>query len=45
LVRSLTRGVLTAGDRLTFTVRAPGLVTERIEVRIRNGVAPTARLR
>jgi hypothetical protein len=44
LLRSLAGRVLSAGDRLTFAVRAPNLITERIEVRIRNGVRPTARL-
>jgi len=44
LLRSLAGRVLRAGDRLTIAVRAPNMVTERIEVRIRYGVVPKARL-
>ncbi|HEY5316485.1 MAG TPA: hypothetical protein VIJ20_00790, partial [Solirubrobacteraceae bacterium] len=44
LLRSLTGRVLRDGDRITFTVRAPALTAERIEVRIRDGVRPKARV-
>jgi hypothetical protein len=35
---------LHAGDRLLVTVTAPRHVTERIELKIRNGRKPAARL-
>jgi hypothetical protein len=44
LLRSLAGRVLSAGDRLTVTARAPNMVTQRIEIRIRDGVVPKARL-
>jgi hypothetical protein len=43
-LRSLAGRVLSAGDRLTVTARAPNMVTQRIEIRIRDGVVPKARL-
>jgi hypothetical protein len=43
-LRSLAGRVLGAGDLLEITVTSPGLLPERIGVRIRNGEAPRARL-
>ena len=44
LLRSLARRMLRAGDRLTITASAPGMRSEQIEVRIRDGAEPKARL-
>jgi hypothetical protein len=40
LWRSLTQELFTAGERETFTITAPGLLPERLELRIRDGAGP-----
>lgn len=37
---ALTQQVFTAGEHETFTITAPGLLPERLELRIRNGAGP-----
>ncbi len=39
LFGSLYGHVFRAGDRLVFTIRAPGLISERVELRIRKGAS------
>jgi len=44
LFGSLYGHVFRAGDRLVFTIRAPGLISERVELRIRKGAPPQGRI-
>lgn len=44
LLRSLDGSVLHAGDRLQITIREPGLIAERVSLRIRDGRRPLASL-
>lgn len=44
VIGSLLAGRFTAGQKLLINVAAPHLRTERIEIRIRNGKMPSARL-
>jgi hypothetical protein len=44
LIRSLEASVFHAGERLTITVSAPGWLSERAQVKIRDGKLPVAKL-